>query len=88
MSEPTAVEPPAEADIGSVAYFERRLDESIKQSPAYKALVAEIEKLKKVNQRQRDDHTMLWNWVKAIEQRLIRAERSEPPTPAVKGDGE
>jgi len=88
MSEATAVEPPAEADIGSVAYFERRLDESIKQSPAYKALVTEIETLKRGQTKQREDHTTLWNWVKKVEERLIRRERDEPPAKLAKGDGE
>jgi hypothetical protein len=52
-----------------------------KQSETNKHLVEEIEGLRKDLRTQREDHEKLWKWVKALEMRLIRAERNEPARP-------
>ena len=51
----------------------------------YEDMVYDLQKrvaaLEKAPEKRNEEFSKLWNWVKAIEQRLIRVERNEPAKP-------
>jgi predicted nucleic acid-binding Zn-ribbon protein len=51
----------------------------------YEDMVYDLQKrvaaLEKAPEKRNEEFNKLWNWVKAIEQRLIRTERGEPAKP-------